>query len=126
MTYMVIAYVDGRSYLTRITADSALRAEHTILDAGIYGQYGDYGVNSAHAFDSETMRTDTFIGEALTAQPISLEALDEIIVARNKAIHEQDGARDTIARKKKELDGLRVKMAAAEGEIAAAMKILGH
>lgn len=126
MTYMIIAYVDGRSYLTRITADSALRAEHAILDAGICGQYGDYGVNSAQAFDSETMRTDTFIGEALTAQPISIEALDEIIAARNKAIRKQDGARDIIARKKKELDGLRIKMTAAEGEIAAAMKVLGH
>lgn len=28
MTYLVIAYVDGKSYLTRVTADSALRAEH--------------------------------------------------------------------------------------------------
>ena len=126
MTYLVIAYVDGKSYLTRVTADSALRAEHVILDAGICGQYGDYAVNSAHAFDRETMRTDTFVGEALSAQPISLEALGEIVEARNEAIREQDKARDTIAREKKIRDELLVKMAICDGNIAAAMKVLGH
>lgn len=126
MTYMVIAYVDGKSYLARITADSALRAEHVILDAGVCGQYGDYAVTSAHAFDRETMRTDTFIGEALDALPVSLEALDEIIEARNEAIREQDKARDTIAREKKIRDELLTKIAVCDGNIAAAMKVLGR
>lgn len=126
MTYLVIAYVDGKSYLTRVTADSALRAEHVILDAGVCGQYGDYAVTSAHAFDRETMRTDTFIGEALGALPIGLEDLDEIIETRNAAIQEQDKARVTIAREMKIRDDLLAKMAICDGNIAAAMKVLGH
>lgn len=126
MTYMVIAYVDGTSYLTRVTADSAMQAEHIILDAGVCGRYDDYTVNSAHAFDRETMRTDTFIGEALGALPIGLEDLDEIIETRNAAIREQDKARATIAREMKIRDDLLVKMAICDGNIAAAMKVLGH
>lgn len=126
MTYMVIAYADGTSYLTRVTADSAMQAEHVILDAGVCGQYGDYAVTSAHAFDRETMRTDTFIGEALDALPVSLEALDEIIEARNEAIREQDKARVTIAREMKIRDDLLAKIAICDGNIAAAMKVLGH
>lgn len=126
MTYLVIAYVDGKSYLARITADSALRAEHVILDAGVCGQYGDYAVTSAHAFDRETMRTDTFIGEALDALPVSLEELDEIVEARNATIREQDKARDTIAREMEIRDDLLTKMAICDGNIAAAMKVLGR
>lgn len=126
MTYMVIAYVDGTSYLTRVSADSAMQAEHIILDAGVCGQYDDYTVNSAHAFDRETMRTDTFIGEALDALPVSLEELDEIVEARNATIREQDKARDTIAREMKIRDDLLAKMAICDGNIAAAMKVLGH
>lgn len=57
-------------YLVKVEADSPLRAEHTVLDLdGIWG---------ALAFDSETMKTDTFRGACLGCETISMKELTEL------------------------------------------------
>ena len=78
--YMVIAHLKDRAYLTAVEADSALQAEHQIIDLSICGRH-EY---------AEAMRTDTFVGLALEAQTITLEALAPIIEARGIHIREKE------------------------------------
>ena len=38
-SFYIIARVDGMDYLTKVSAETALSAEHMILDAGICGKH---------------------------------------------------------------------------------------
>lgn len=96
MNIMVIAKVNGINYLTNVQAVSLIEAEHTILDIGVCGRHG-YGVEACIAFDSDGMKTDTFIGEAMYSTPIELERLKEIIAKRNAEIMIKDVAETKVA-----------------------------
>lgn len=103
--YIVIAQVMNDFYLTKVKAASAYEAEHKILDLGICGRH-EYGVFGSHAFDQKTMKTDTFIANALKADPISLKELSEIIEANNERIRQKDKAEARIAEIEKQMKTL--------------------
>lgn len=88
-TYYVIAQVNDVNYLVKVEADSLLEAEHHILDLGYVGKH-TYGVTASMAFDKKSMKTDTFIYNALTAEPITKEELTGIIELRNEEIRKAD------------------------------------
>lgn len=94
--YMVIAHLKDRAYLTAVEADSALQAEHQIIDLSICGRH-EY---------AEAMRTDTFVGLALEAQTITLEALAPIIEARGIHIREKERLQELLGKKEAELKQL--------------------
>ena len=93
--YMVIAVVNGVSYLVNIEAESLYQAEHKILDLSVCGKH-TYGVTACTAFDAETMKTDTFVFFALYAKTISVDELFDIIDKRNEEIARKDEAEDRI------------------------------
>ncbi|MBR6532974.1 MAG: hypothetical protein IKT44_00900 [Clostridia bacterium] len=103
--YMVIAYVNGVNYMTKVEATSEYNAEHIILDIGICGKHG-YGVDGCMAYGREAMKTETFIASALNAKPISLEALTVKIEARNEEIRKRDNAEKEIERIQKQIKEL--------------------
>lgn len=103
--YMVVAHLKDRAYLTAVEADSALQAEHQIIDLGVCGRC-EYAVTGAQAFDAEAMRTDTFVGLALGAQPITLEALAPIVEARGIHIREKERLQELLGKKEAELERL--------------------
>lgn len=121
MKYMIIARVDGLDYLTNVEADSMSNAEHMILDRAICGKH-EYGVDAAQAFDAKAMKTDCFIGSAMSAEPISSYELFEIIERHNENIREKDAAEETIRKNEKLLTEMRSKIAEIENEIAQAKK----
>lgn len=89
--YMIIATVNGTDYLTKVNAESESGAEHTILDLSVCGKH-TYCVTACIAYDDKAMKYDTFRYSALAAEPISFEALKEIIAARKAEILEKDAA----------------------------------
>lgn len=88
MLFFVIAKVADRDYLTKVEAESALSAEHSILDKGVCTRFG-YGVDAAMAYDYKTMKTDCFVGNALAAEPINFLDLIDIISLHNELLREQ-------------------------------------
>jgi len=64
--YLVM--VNGK-YMVSVDADSACAAEHKILDK-VY-----YGMQTALAFDSESVKTETFAGCAMSCDTISYDRL---------------------------------------------------
>lgn len=122
--YMVVAHMADKAYLTAVEADSALQAEHRIIDLGVCGRY-EHAVLGAHAFDAESMRTDTFVGLALRAQPITLEALTSIVEARNHRIRVKEQLRDQLEKKSAELGRLRAQAQELEDQIMTIKDDLG-
>ena len=103
--YMVIARVNDIDYLTKVSAESEYQAEHLILDKGVCGRH-TYGVTNCMAYTNETMKYDTFIYNALSANPISLDDLIEIIEKRNAEILEADRLEDRVRDIKREMKRL--------------------
>lgn len=93
--FYVIATVRNQNFLTQIYAETNAGAEHKVLDLGVCGRR-EYAIRSAQAFDGEAMKTDTFIGMALDASPISFEALEHIIKVENDRILKKDECAATI------------------------------
>ena len=83
MKYIVIARVADKDYLTKVEAESLLGAEHAILDKAVCTKFG-YGVDAAMAYDSKTMKTDCFVGSAMSAEPIGYLDLLDIIERHNE------------------------------------------
>ena len=117
MKFIVIARVANKDYLTKVEAGSLLGAEHKILDEGVCTKFG-YGVDAAMAYDSKSMKTDCFIGNVLSAEPISYLDLLDIIHRHNDNLKEEAAAHDRIIEIEKQMKQL------AE-ELEAAKKILG-
>lgn len=99
--FYIIARVNGTEYLTKIEAETACQAEHIALDRGIYNA-GEYGCDACMAYDAKAMKTDTFIGAAMWAEPISVDGLMQKI--------DENNARLTA--KAARLESIRVKEAA--------------
>lgn len=118
MKYIVIASVANKEYLTKVEADSALSAEHAILDEGICTRFG-YGVDGAMAYDNKLMKTDCFIGSALSAEPISYIDLLAIIKRHNENLREKVAAHDRIVEIEKQMKKLAEELEAAKKHLAA-------
>lgn len=117
MKFIVIARVADKEYLTKVEAETLLAAEHLILNEGVCTRFG-YGVDGAMAFDAKSMKTDTFIGSALSAEPISHLDLADIIHRRNEILKEKTEAADRIEKIEKQMKQL-------ADELEAKKKILG-
>ena len=113
--YLVIAMVNGITYLTKVLAESTGGAEHKVLDLGYCGKH-EYGVEGCTAYDSALMKTDCFRYEALEAEPIELDRLKIIIEKRNECIRQRDAAEDRLCDIEKELRQLteRIELMKAE------------
>lgn len=103
--YMVVAKVNGTEYITKVRVGSLMQAEHNILDLGYVGK-SHYGVDACTAYDSEMMKTDTFIGECLHAEPIDYNSLLTIISEYNEYIKREERKAAEIADIEKQISQL--------------------
>lgn len=103
--FMIIAKVNGIDYLTKVEAETAAGAEHKILDLSYCGKH-DYGVTACMAYDADAMKTDTFICNAIHAEPVSCEALIVIIDKRNRELERLDEAERRLAEIDKQMKAL--------------------
>lgn len=118
MKYIVIAKIINNWYMTKVVANSPLSAEHQILDMGICGRH-EYSVDGATAYDEDAIKTDTFTGMAMVADPISLKELAEIIEANNARIKAKDEAENRIMEIEKQMKQLAKELEAAKKVLAA-------
>ena len=115
--FMIICTVDGFDFLTKVNANTNAGAEHVVLDKGICTRYG-YGVTACTAFDADAMKTDTFIGAALGAQPIAFDDLCEIIERVNAKLAAKDAAERRLKEIEKQIEALRAEAANCEDILA--------
>ena len=113
MTYIVMAKVNGIDYLTSVTAETALGAEHKVLDLGICGRH-TYGVTGCTAYDINDMKYDSFRYHAILSNPVSLEELTSIIEKHNAEIRERDEAEERIRQIEQQMKALEDEMAKAK------------
>ena len=116
--FMIIAKVNGVEYLTKVSTESEYSAEHRILDMGICGKH-EYGVEACMAYTTKAMKTDTFIVNAINAEPIALEDLARIISWRNKEIEKKDEAESRIHEIEKQMKALQSELASARAILKA-------
>lgn len=88
-TYLVVAWVAGRRYLTRVEATSAGGAEHMVLDLARDGYY-HRNVDSCQAFDKKGIKTDFFYEAMRFAEPVPFEELKAIVLRRRTLIEAWD------------------------------------
>lgn len=103
--YIVFATIGTKEYATSLYADSAMQAEHLILDQS-QATRTKYGVSGAQAFDIEAMKTDTFLGMLKNAKFVSEQEISKIIEARNTAILNEQMLEDELERIEKEIGRL--------------------
>lgn len=120
-SFYIIARVKGMDYLTKVSAETAISAEHMILDAGICGKH-EFGCDACMAYDANAMKTDAFIGAALHAEPISLCELMEKIEKNNDRIKAKDDAENAYILKQKMVEEIRRQMEIAEKELIEAKR----
>lgn len=120
-SFYIIARVKEMDYLTKVSAETALSAEHMILDAGICGKH-EFGCDACMAYDANAMKTDAFIGAALYAEPVSLCELMEKIEENNDRIKAKDDAENAYILKQKMVEEIRRQMEIAEKELIEAKK----
>ena len=88
----------NRRYLVSIEADSALAAEHALLDLD--------GVAYANAFDSDLLNTDTFRGVLLDCDTVSLDEISTmsgVYASKWNVYSELKAAADTAAAEERRL-----------------------
>lgn len=120
-SFYIIARVKGMDYLTKVSAETAISAEHMILDAGICGKH-EFGCDACMAYDANAMKTDAFIGAALHAEPVILCELMEKIEKNNARIKAKDDAENAYILKQKMVEEIRRQMEIAEKELIEAKK----
>lgn len=117
MTYIVMAKVNGIDYLTSVTAETTIGAEHKVLDLGICGKH-TYGVTGCTAYDINDMKYDSFRYHAILSNPVSFEELTSIIEKYNAEIREKDEAEARIEEIEKQMKALADEMAKAKAILA--------
>lgn len=115
--YMIIATVNGIDYLTKVNAESESSAEHMVLDLSVCGKH-TYGVTACMAYGADAMKYDTFIYNAINANPVSFEMLKEIIEKRNAEILEKDAAEERIRAIEKQMKDLQKQLEEAKAILA--------
>lgn len=76
----------NRNMMVSIEAETALRAEHAILDMD--------GIQYANAFDTESMKTETFRGAMMSCNTMSLDELCQLSGDYSKAWQAVGKAKD--------------------------------
>lgn len=112
-SFYIIARVAGKDYLSKVSAETALSAEHMILDAGICGRR-EYGCEACMSYDADAMKTDAFIGAALHAEPVSLYELMEKIEKNNARIKAKDAAEEEYSLQQKRVAEIKKQLEEAE------------
>lgn len=111
MKYYVQA---NRHWLVTVEADSALAAEHILLDLD--------GIQYSNAFDHEACRTDTFRGALLDCQTISREELETISEQYAETVKKSDEAKQFLLRVTQDLERLKKQIAETEAFLAKAQQ----
>ncbi len=118
MKHIVIARIARVDYMVTIEAETASAAERVILDKGICGRH-EYAVEACMAFDSKTIKTDTFIAHALNAETVSVHEINELIEKRNDVIKSKDENEDAIREIEKKMKELASELKARKAIFAA-------
>lgn len=105
--FMVIARVNEIDYLVKVEAETVAGAEHKILDLSYCGKH-DYSVTACMAYDIVAMKTDTFVCNAINAEPVSVESLIVIIDKRNRELARFDDAEKRLLEIDKQIKTLEV------------------
>lgn len=106
MRYFIIATIADINFVTTLSADSAIQAEHIILDLGYTGKH-TYGVTACLAFSEiEVKKGGYFTDCLLTSQMVSYEELTKIIELRNDAIRKADEKENRINELKKNIKAM--------------------
>ena len=92
MKYMVEV---NALYLVAVEAESALGAEHVVLDLGFWG---------ALAYDKKELKTETFYAAVQNCRTISFDELAEIAEEYELAQRKVQEAKDALDAKQKEFD----------------------
>lgn len=115
--YIVITRVAGKYYMTSVEAESLLSAEYIILGKSYIGRH-TYGVESCMAFDSDTVKTDTYVGYALNSDTVSIDQLSEIIANRNCEIRLADEAEAKVRDLEKRIAALNEELRKTKAQLA--------
>lgn len=112
-SFYIIAKVANAKYITKIGAETAISAEHMVLDAGICGKH-EYGCEACMAYDADMMKTDTFTGAAMAAEPVSLYELMMKIEENNARIKAKDAAEEEYINQQKRVAEIKKQLEEAE------------
>jgi hypothetical protein len=82
-------YGHDDTLLTKVVADSASAAEHSILNLSISGKH-HYGVEACCAYAVESFRTECFLGALIHSEPIKFDDLAVLIKDANARIAYED------------------------------------
>lgn len=123
--FYIFVRVNGRMYLSKVQACSAAAAEHMALDRGVCGIH-EYGCDACTAYGEEAMFYDGFGGMCLHADPVSFEALCELIDENNARIQRRDAAQEKKWKKQREVEHLRAHLDKAEQELREAENALAN
>ena len=115
--YMIIVTVNGVDYLTKVNAESESSVEHAVLNLSVCGKH-TYGVTACMAYDTNAMKYDTFVYHAIGANPVSFDALKEIIEKRNAEIREKDMAEEAVRTIEKQMKDLQKQLEEAKAILA--------
>jgi len=108
----------NRHLMINIEAETALRAEHAVLDLD--------GIQYANAFEPDAWKTDTFRGALLDCDTISFVELVELSGAYTDAWKDVGRAKDEMTNCRHEVERLETLLAAArQKEVEAKMTYNG-
>jgi inactivated superfamily I helicase len=115
MKYMVQV---NRNMMISIEAETALRAEHKMLDYD--------GVAMAMAFDHDMMKTDTFRGALMSCDTVSLAELAELSGNYTKAWQAVGKAQDAMRIAQHEVERIEEELKLAKAAAAEAVITYNH
>ena len=98
--YIVITIVGAKNeiqYTTKVSARSALGAEHAVLDKAYVGKH-ESTVKMCQAFDAEGVASEDFIRALMRSEMVSVQELFAIIEDANEEMMRMDDAENTIIR----------------------------
>lgn len=104
----------NRHLMINIEAETALRAEHAVLDLD--------GIQYANAFEPDAWKTDTFRGALLDCDTISFMELVELSGAYTEAWQEVGKAKDAVTETRHEVERLEELLKAARESHEAAQQ----
>lgn len=120
-SFYVTVKVRNTEYLTKVSAETAIMAEHMIIDSGICGKH-EYGCESCIAYDADMMKTETFTACAMAAEPISMCELIRKIEENNNRIKAKDAAEEEYINQQKRVEEIKKRLEEAEKALIAARR----
>ncbi len=114
MKYLVVV---NQMYIVAVNANSALEAEHMILN-------NMDGIQGAQAFDQKSVRTETFAGYMMSCETVSFSELQQISRRYTEACEEM--GKKLEEKKLAELEVERLKKLLEEAQHELTKKIQNH